>query len=152
MLSHESWISSCLLGITQTINSSRFHNRGKICGSSWGNKRNCVAQENSWRFVGEISELNSSVSWQHLCNQVGQKYRIPWSNQAHQHKVSHDSISSKGQVYSSKTLFHKWKNRRYLHQSTWQREIWKVQNDAWTYKHPFYLRGDVKHNSLGLSS
>ena len=32
-LCYESWIRSCLLEIMQTISSSRFHNRGRICGS-----------------------------------------------------------------------------------------------------------------------
>jgi hypothetical protein len=47
MLSHESWINSCLLDIIQTIDSNKFQNLGRVCGSCRRNEGDCVAHENT---------------------------------------------------------------------------------------------------------
>ena len=106
-------------------------------------KGNCVAQKNTWRFIGEIGEFHSSFSRQYFCNQVGQESQVSWLNQTYQHKVSFDLISCRSQGYSFETLFHTWASCRHSHQSTYKRKVWKVQNDAWTHQHPFDLRGGM---------
>ena len=142
-LHHESWIRSCLMEITQTVSSSRFHDRGRICGSSWSNKGNCVAPENPGRFADETNVFHSTHDRQHFCNKVGQEPKFPWSNKAHQYKVPSHSTSCSGQNHPSTSLFHKWSNCWHLHQSTWKRKVWKVQIDAWTHQHPFGLKGGM---------
>ena len=132
-----------LLEVTQTICSNKNHNWGRICGSNWSNKGNCVAHENSWIFAGETSAFNSSFDWQHFCNKVGQEPNIPWSNEAHQYKIPSNSTSCWGQNNPHMTLFQKWEDCRNLHQSTWKGKVWKSQNDALTRHNSFKLRGGM---------
>ena len=77
-LYHESWIRICLMEITQTISSNRFHNWGIICGSSWSNKGNCVARENPRIFADETNAFNTTHDRQHFYNKVGQEPEFPW--------------------------------------------------------------------------